>query len=113
LEHLHQNITAFIDSYYNRVRLHSALDYTPPEEFEQVAKPEATIQGATMSFFRHEEIFRSDVGSKAVGEPAEASSPDHRLDESPAGYSSTGWSPPEPASASPLMTIVAEKGLIE
>jgi len=35
------------------------------------------------------------------GKPTEAGSPDHRLDESPAGYSSAGWSPPEPASASP------------
>ncbi len=54
-----------------------------------------------MSFFRHEEIFRSDVTSLHSGEPAEASSPAHRLDESPAGYSLAGWSPPEPASASP------------
>ena len=35
------------------------------------------------------------------GEPTEVSSPDHRPDESPVGYSSAGWSPPEPASASP------------
>jgi hypothetical protein len=28
------------------------------------------------------------------GKPTEADSPDHRLDESPAGYSSAGWSPP-------------------
>jgi len=54
-----------------------------------------------MSFFRHKEIFRSDVGFPINGEPTEAGSPDHRLDESPAGYSSAGWSPPEPASASP------------
>src|SRR6476659_2316758 len=37
--------------------------------------------------------------------PMEASpaahAPAHRLDEFPAGYSLTGWSPPEPASASP------------
>ena len=54
-----------------------------------------------MSFFRHEEIYRSDVGSLTSGKPTEAGSPDHRLDESPAGYSSAGWSPPEPACASP------------
>ena len=54
-----------------------------------------------MSFFRHEEIYRSDVGSQIEGEPAETGSPDHRLDESPAGYSSAGCSPVEPASASP------------
>jgi putative transposase len=35
LDHLRANIAEFIDAYYNRVRLHSALGYTPPEEFEQ------------------------------------------------------------------------------
>jgi putative transposase len=101
LDHLRANIAEFIDNYYNRVRLHSALGYKPPEEFEQTATPATTSQGATMSFFRHAEIFRSDVGSKTEGEPGETGSPDHRLDESPAGYSLAGWSPPEPTSASP------------
>ena len=101
LEHLRGNVTAFIDDYYNRVRLHSALGYKPPEEFEQLATTAAAPQGATMSFFRHEEIFRSDVGSKTEREQAETCSRDHRLDESPVGYSSAGWSPPEPASAWP------------
>jgi putative transposase len=101
LDHLRENIAAFIDSYYNRVRLHSALGYRPPEEFEQVAARAAATQGASMSFFRHEEIYQSDVGVAIEREPAETGSPDHRLDESPAGYSLAGWSPPEPASASP------------
>jgi transposase InsO family protein len=101
LSHLRENIAFFIESYYNRVRLHSALGYRPPEEFEQAATPAATSQGATMSFFRHEEIYRSDGQFLIDGKPTEAGSPDHRLDESPAGYSSAGWSPPEPASASP------------
>jgi len=55
-----------------------------------------------MSFFRHKEIFRSDVDSFESGKTAEAASPAHRLDESPAGYSLAGWSPPEPVSASPI-----------
>jgi transposase InsO family protein len=100
LDHLRANIAEFIDSYYNRVRLHSALGYKPPEEFEQAANASTISQGATMSFFRHEEIYRSDVGSRVEGEPAETGSPDHRLDESPAGYSLAGCSPAEPASAS-------------
>lgn len=97
LDHLRVNIEEFIERYYNRCRLHSALGYRPPDEFEQAAVTETTSLGATMSFFRHEKIYRSDVN----GKPTEAGSPDHRLDESSAGYSSAGWSPPEPASASP------------
>jgi hypothetical protein len=98
LDDLRTNVEAFIEQYYNRQRLHSALGYRPPEEFEQAVEAST---GATMSFFRHKEIFRSDVDSFESGETAEAASPAHRLDESPAGYSLAGWSPPEPASASP------------
>jgi transposase InsO family protein len=98
LDHLRANIGEFIEQYYNRQRLHSALGYLPPEEFEQAASTDTTSIGATMSFFRHREIYRSDVKK----EPTEAGSLDHRFDESPAGYSSAGWSPPEPASASPV-----------
>jgi len=104
--HLREHIAAFIDTYYNRVRLHSALGPRPLEEFEQAANPATSWQGATMSFFRHEEIFRSDVGSRMGREPAESGSPDHRLDESPAGYSSAGWSP----SASPTAEPCGGKG---
>jgi transposase InsO family protein len=35
LEQLHTNIEEFIDQYYNRQRLHSALGYRSPEEFER------------------------------------------------------------------------------
>jgi transposase InsO family protein len=103
LDHLRENLAEFIDRYYNRVRLHSALGYQPPEEFEQTAtaSPATVLLGATMSFFRHREIFPSDVGSRLEREPAETGSPDHRLDESPTGYSLAGCSPAEPASASP------------
>jgi len=101
LDDLRRNIEAFIEQYYNRQRLHSALGYRPPEEFEQAIDAGAVSRGATLSFFRHEEIFRSDVSSLHCGEPAATGSPAHRLDESPVGYSLAGWSPPEPASASP------------
>jgi putative transposase len=96
LDDLRTNIEEFIERYYNTCRLHSALGYRPPEEFEQAALTETTSLGATMSFWRHQKIYRSDNGK-----PAEAGFSDHRLDESSAGYSLAGWSPPEPASASP------------
>jgi len=34
LEHLLQSVEAFLEHYYNRCRLHSALGYRSPEEFE-------------------------------------------------------------------------------
>jgi len=35
LEHLAESLEAFIESYFNRCRLHSALGYRPREEFER------------------------------------------------------------------------------
>src|ERR1035437_439943 len=57
-----------------------------------------------MSFLRHGEIFPSD-GAPTLGSNA----PAHRLDESPVGYSLTGWSPPVPGSASPTKTSILQK----
>jgi len=98
-DHLRANIEEFIEQYYNRCRLHSALGYRPPEEFEQAVGPATVLAGASMSFFRHEEIYRPDGTS--VGSGSKTAPPTIGFDESPAGYSSAGWSPPEPASASP------------
>ncbi len=100
LEHLLGNVEAFIEQYYNRCRLHSALGYRPPEEFEQESSTGIDSAGATMSFFRHGEIYQSDVGNSS-GERRKSRSPAHRSDESPAGYSSASCSPAELASASP------------
>ena len=76
LEHLRENVQEFIERYYNRCRLHSALGYRPPEEFEQNASSETTSAGATLSFFRHEEIYRTDDLSKMKREPSDVGSPD-------------------------------------
>ena len=48
LDHLRANIEEFIERYYNRCRLHSALGYRSPEEFEQIAGTEGITAGATM-----------------------------------------------------------------
>jgi len=53
LEQLRTNIEEFIEQYYNRQRLHSALGYRSPEEFErQTAEGNgADCTGATVEFF--------------------------------------------------------------
>jgi len=52
LENLRANIEEFIEQYYNRQRLHSALGYRSPEEFEQQieASGSAESRSATMVF---------------------------------------------------------------
>jgi len=52
LDHLRENVAGFIESYYNRVRLHSALGYRPPTEFEAAASPGVASQGASIEFFQ-------------------------------------------------------------
>jgi len=61
LEELNSNIEDFIERYYNRERLHSALAYRPPEEFERdsAAAPGPLLAGrpVALSFPRHKEIY--------------------------------------------------------
>ena len=61
LEQLEANIDDFIENYYNRQRLHAALNYLTPVEFEQrclaEVKPQALPVIAGVSFSRHQEIF--------------------------------------------------------
>jgi putative transposase len=55
LDHLRINIEEFIEQYYNRQRLHSALGYRSPEEFEQQVKhsdPMTQFRSPTIEFFR-------------------------------------------------------------
>jgi transposase InsO family protein len=59
---LQAHIAEFLEQYYNRQRLHSALGYRSPEQFENSLRAApVTVPAAQMSFFRHEEIYRSDV----------------------------------------------------
>jgi transposase InsO family protein len=56
LEHLVESIEEFIEHYYNRCRLHSALGHCPPEEFEKESKSrasEASFAASTVIFSRH------------------------------------------------------------
>ena len=106
IDELNAHLEPFIEQYYNRQRLHSALGYKTPEEFEAACAPATVSAAPSMSFPRHEVIYRSWTRRrgrppKEKGEPIPSSSPAHRIDESPVGYSLTGWSPPEPVSASP------------
>jgi putative transposase len=60
LENLRANIEEFIEQYYNRLRLHSALGYRSPEEFEQQIEASASAESrsATMVFFENKENSR-------------------------------------------------------
>ncbi len=54
LEDLGANIEEFIERYYNQKRLHSALGYRSPEEFEQQGRRDGEVAtiGPTVTFFR-------------------------------------------------------------
>jgi transposase InsO family protein len=58
LEHLAANIETFIEEYYNQCRLHSALGYRPPAEFERESESgnvSGNLGGATIRFFNNRE----------------------------------------------------------
>ncbi len=102
LEHLRANIEAFIEHYYNRCRLHSALGYLSPEQFEQGLSSDHKTAAATMSFFRHEEIYRADSRQIQKGSNLPIAPQTISIDESPIGYSLVSCSPAELTSASPI-----------
>lgn len=64
LEDLQAHIQEFIEGYYNRQRLHSALGYQTPQEFERNLPPQDSAKAPVvrLSFLRHGEIYRSDGG---------------------------------------------------
>jgi transposase InsO family protein len=66
IDHLRAHLSVFLDRYYNVTRLHSALGYRSPEEFEKWAAQPATAEtprAPRLSFSRQEEIYPSDVRS--------------------------------------------------
>jgi putative transposase len=74
LEHLRANIGEFIEEYYNRQRLHSALGYRSPEEFEQQVEGQAESRSATMEFFENKENSRK-ISTGLLGKGTQMPSP--------------------------------------
>jgi transposase InsO family protein len=72
LEELREQVEEFIERIYNPKRLHSALAYQSPIDFEKqqaLRNPAAGWMPATLSFLRHEEIYSDGLnhGNAGVG----------------------------------------------
>ncbi len=112
LEDLRSHLREFIEEYYNRCRLHSALGYRTPAEFEAAGLGEASktslAASVTLSFPGMGKSIApmplSAEADRSVGQHRESrgsiAPPAHRIDEFPADYSSASCSPAELASAS-------------
>jgi len=75
LNDLREHIEEFIERYYNQKRLHSALGYRSPEEFEQQSDcVEASISATVKFFARNEE--ESSTGLLGKGTPTPSLPPD-------------------------------------
>jgi len=57
MDELEKHIEEFIERFYNRERLHSALNYRSPEEFENDAAQPPGWLPVALSFSRHREIY--------------------------------------------------------
>src|SRR6202030_459340 len=72
LDHLRVNVEEFIEQYYNRLRLHSALGYRSPEEFEQQTEAASSVdaRSATIEFFENNNENRQGNSTAALGKGA-------------------------------------------
>ena len=78
LEHLRANIEEFIERYYNQQRLHSALGYRSPEEFERQSEcrsSAAEFRIATMEFFENETKTSTEMPGKGTQSPSPSPDP--------------------------------------
>jgi putative transposase len=72
LEDLETHLEEFLDRYYNQRRLHSALGYRTPEEFEEQSGglgSEALVHASKMSFFRQGKSIAPMSASETGGRP--------------------------------------------
>ena len=112
LEDLRDHLREFIEGYYNRCRLHSALGYRSPAEFEAAGQT-AVLKTASAAVVKmsfpgmgrsispiSEKAQTENPTMAAVKAGGQEDPPAHRIDESPADYSSASCSPAELASAS-------------
>jgi hypothetical protein len=72
LDHLRVNVEEFIEQYYNRLRLHSALGYRSPEEFEQQTEAASSVdsRSATIEFFENNDENRQGDSTASLGKGA-------------------------------------------
>jgi putative transposase len=77
LEQLRANIEEFIEEYYNRQRLHSALGYRSPEEFERKAEDQPESRGPRIvAFVNKENNEKISKGLLGTGTQMPSPSPD-------------------------------------
>jgi putative transposase len=79
LEHLRDNIAEFIETYYNQKRLHSALGYRSPQDFERDLKDQPTPKSATLiCSFGKASTLRLGMGTQT---PSPSPDPNPLLDQ--------------------------------